>query len=158
MTNFLTRLKKEGKLELVEPSTDICDSYSKKASDCLKSAKLLLDNDLYENSIGQSYYAMYDQLQGLLFKTGIKCENHSGSILLLKTLYGEKQFSEMISTAKKERIDKQYYVNTDEEDITKEIAKELLFKAEKFILKIRTMINLVDNNKIKTIRKKLESL
>ena len=59
MTNkFLNKLKKEKKLDLVEPSENICDSYSQKSSDCLKSAKLLLQNNLYENSIGMSYYAM----------------------------------------------------------------------------------------------------
>ncbi len=44
---FLNKLNKEEKLEAVEPSKDICDSYSEKSSDCLKSAKLLLQNPDY---------------------------------------------------------------------------------------------------------------
>ena len=55
---FLDKLKKEGKLELVESSENICDSYSQKSANCQKSAKLLLQNNLFENSIGMSYYAM----------------------------------------------------------------------------------------------------
>jgi len=35
---LLNKLKKEEKLELVEPSEDICDSYSEKSANCFKSA------------------------------------------------------------------------------------------------------------------------
>jgi len=49
--NFLNKVKKEGKIELVEPSEEICKSYLRKADNCLKSAKILLQNMLYENSI-----------------------------------------------------------------------------------------------------------
>ena len=80
MTNkFLNKLKKEEKLELVEQSEDICDSYSQKSADCLKSAKLLLQNNLFENSIGMSYYAMYNLLLALLFRTGEKATRIDGS-------------------------------------------------------------------------------
>ena len=73
MTNkFLNKLKKEGKLELVDPSEDICNSYLEKSANCLKSAKLLLQNNLYENSISMSYYAMYNLLLVLLFRTGVR--------------------------------------------------------------------------------------
>ena len=84
---FLDELKKEEKLRLLEPSENIQKSYSEKSANSLKSAKLLLQNNLYENSIGMSYYAMYNLLIALLFRVGIKCENHSGSILLLKLLF-----------------------------------------------------------------------
>lgn len=57
---FWSKLKKEGKLQLVEPSEEICESYIEKSDNCLKSAKLLLQHSLYENSISMSYYAMYN--------------------------------------------------------------------------------------------------
>ena len=85
--NFLSELREKGKLELVEPSEEIKESYLRKADNCLKSAKILLENDLYENSIGEAYYAMYDCLLALLHKTGIKSENHSASVILLKRLF-----------------------------------------------------------------------
>src|SRR3989344_5520009 len=136
MTNkFLNKLKKEEKLELVEPSEEISDSYFEKSANCLKSAKLLLQNNLYENSISMSYYAMYNLLLALLFRVGIKCENHSGSILLLKLLFEQNDLFKLISDAKKERIDKQYYVTTEKDEITKEIAEELFNDAENFVLK-----------------------
>ncbi len=39
--NFLSKLRKEDKLELVEPSENVKDSYMGKSRDCLKSAKIL---------------------------------------------------------------------------------------------------------------------
>ncbi|MBI3190606.1 HEPN domain-containing protein [archaeon] len=103
--SFLSKLKKEGKLELVDPSEEICKSYIEKADNCLKSAKLLLEYSLYENSVSMSYYAMYNSLTALLFKVGIKCENHAGSIILFKKLFGRMDLFKVISFAKEERID-----------------------------------------------------
>ena len=159
MTNrFLNKLKKEKKLELVEPSEDICNSYSDKSTNCLKSAKLLLQNNLYENSVGMSYYAMYNQLTALLFRTGIKCENHAGSILLLKLLFGEEELFKIISDAKKERIGKQYYVTTEKDEITKEIAVELLNNAEDFVLKMKVVIKNLNSDTIDELRGKFETI
>lgn len=159
MTNkFLNKLKQEEKLELVEPSDDICNSYLEKSANCLKSAKLLLMNNLYENSIGMAYYAMYNQLLALLFRVGIKCENHAGSILLLKLLFGEGELYKLISDAKKERIDKQYYVTTEKDGITKEIAEELLNNAEEFVLKMKLVIQNLNNDRIDELRKRFETI
>lgn len=159
MTNkFLNELKKEKKLELVEPSEDVCNSYSEKSSNCLKSAKLLLQNNLYENSVGQSYYAMYNQLTALLFRVGIKCENHAGSILLLKLLFDKGELFNLISDAKKERIDKQYYVTTEKDDVTKEIADELLKNAENFVLKMKVVIKNLSNDDIDKFREKFKTI
>ena len=159
MTNtFLNKLKKEGKLELVEPSEDICSSYSDKSANCLKSAKLLLQNNLYENSIGMSYYAMYNLLLALLFRAGIKCENHSASILLLKLLFGKDDLYNLISDAKKERIDKEYYVTTEKDEITKKIADELLNNAEDFVLKVKVVIKNLNNDFIEELREEFETI
>ncbi len=155
---FLSKLRKEGKLGLVEPSEDIYESYSEKSVNCLKSAKLLLQNKLYENSISMSYYAMYNLLTSLLFKFGIKCENHSASILLLKLLFKENRLFEIISEAKKERIDKQYYVTTEKEEITKETAEELLNMTEDFVLKLRVLIQKTDDKRVREIRREFETL
>ncbi len=154
--NFLNKLKKEKKLELVEPSEDICESYSDKSANCLKSAKLLLQNNLYENSVGMSYYTMYNQLTALLFVVGIKCENHAGSILLLRLLFEEQELFSLISHAKKERIDKQYYVTAKKDEITKEIAEELLNNAENFVLKMKVVIKSLNNESINKIRKNFD--
>lgn len=103
---FLSKLRKEGKLKLVEPSEEVKKSYLEKAKNSLRSAKILNENDLFENSISMSYYAMYNSLSALLYRIGIKCENHAGSIILLKVLFHQNELYELISSAKKERIDR----------------------------------------------------
>ncbi|MBI2040810.1 MAG: HEPN domain-containing protein [DPANN group archaeon] len=161
MTNldFLARLWREGKLELVEPSNDICLSYLEKAENCLKSAKILLQNKLYDNSITMSYYAMYNSLTAVLFKTGIKCENHSGAILLLKFLFNKNELFKVISEAKEERIDKQYYVQSKQlVALTENSTKELFINAESFLIQIKSVINNLTNGEIKRLRDILSKL
>jgi hypothetical protein len=43
---------------------------------------------------------MYNSLTALLFRVGIKCENHAGSILLLKKLFKRIDLFNAISFAK----------------------------------------------------------
>ena len=101
---------------------------------------------------------MYNLLLALLFRTGIKCENHGGSILLLKLLFGQNDLYKLISDAKKERIDKQYYVTTEKDEITREIADELLNNAEDFVLKIKVVIKKLNNDSIEELREKFETI
>ena len=156
--NFLSKLKKEEKLELVESSEEVCESYSEKSTNCLKSAKLLFQNKLFENSIGQSYYAMYNLLIALLFRIGIKSENHVGSILLLKLLFNKEDLFKLISDAKKERIDKQYYVTTEKDEVTEESAQELINKTEDFIVRMKLFIKSLDTDYVDETREKFEIL
>ncbi|MGD2072376.1 MAG: HEPN domain-containing protein [Candidatus Thorarchaeota archaeon] len=153
--NFLIKLKKQGKLKIVEPSDEICDSYMEKADNSLKSAKILLKNNLYENSVSMSYYVMYNSLTALLFRLGIRCENHSGSLILFKILFKRRDLYKTISFAKKERIDKQYYVSFI---LTKESAIDLLKKAEDFLVEIKLIRKNIKNEDIKKLRKKLKDI
>ena len=107
----MIRLKNEGKLEIVEPSDEIAASYLQKSDSHFESAKILLTSDKLEESVSMAYYGMYHSLLALLFKCGIKCENHAASILLLKEVFNENNLVKEISFAKKERIDKQYYTD-----------------------------------------------
>ncbi len=156
--SFLVKLKREGKLELVEPSEEICKSYLEKANNCFKSAKLLLQNNLYENSISMSYYAMYNPLIALLFKIGIKCENHSASIILFKRLFNRIDLFKTISFAKEERVDKQYYIASKQDVLTKRSAQEMYTKAENFIIKMKLLINNLNIEEIEKIRNRFVSI
>jgi hypothetical protein len=69
MNSFLGKIKAEGKISLVEPSVNVSQSYLKKASDCLKSAKLLNSASLYENAVSESYYAMYNSVLASLHES-----------------------------------------------------------------------------------------
>lgn len=155
---FLARLADEGRLEFVEPSKDICNSYLNKADRCLNSAKLLLDNGHFENSVSLSYYVMYNSLTALLFRTGIKCENHSGSIKILTSVFGEDGLYKTISFAKKERIDKQYYVSAGDESFTQETAESIFKQAESFIVSIKTVLSNINSEDITEKRERLKSI
>ena len=106
---FLNKLFREGKIQIVEPSAQVQEAYRKKSESYLVSAKILLENERLEETVSMAYYSMYYMVLALLFATGIKCENHSGAIILLENLYGID--NTRIAAAKRERIDKQYYVD-----------------------------------------------
>lgn len=157
--NFLGKMKQENKIELVESSDDICSSYLKKAGNSLKSAKILIKSDLFENSVSMAYYAMYNSLMSLFFKIGIKSENHSASIILFKKLLNRNDLFELISKAKKERIDKQYYVDSeDNADLSKESAETMIKTAEEFSVQIKIIIDRLSMQEISSLRKKFEEI
>ncbi len=156
---FLKKLRKTGRLEIVEPSDEVKSSYLLKAENCLKSSKILYQNELYENSISEAYYCIYNSLLSLLFKIGIKSENHSASIILFEKLFGNKELAKIVSWAKEERIDKQYYIETKQViKLTKESCNEMIIKAEDFLLRLKIIINELGNEKINQIRKSFEEL
>ncbi len=145
--NFLIKLKEEGKLGLVEPSEEMKQSYAMKSESNLVSAKILLANNKLEESVGLAYYSMYHLLTALLFKVGIKSENHSASIILLKKLFNQE--NKDIFDAKTERVDKQYYVDFI---VTKEDVEDTIRKAEVFNSKLTDFISRVNNEDIKRYR------
>jgi len=149
--DFLIKLKKEGKIGLVESSEEIKNSYLEKSESNLVSAKILLENNKLEESVALVYYSMYNSLIALLFKIGIKSENHAVSITLLKEIFGLSNSD--IAFAKKERVDKQYYVDFE---VTKEQVEEAIRKAEIFNSKIIDFISKLTNDSIKLYRKKFE--
>lgn len=150
---FLIKLKKEGKIGLVESSEEIKKSYIEKSESNLISAKILLENNRLEESVSLAYYSMYHLLTALLFKVGIKSENHSASIILLKMLFD--QDNKDIFFAKIERVDKQYYVDFV---ITKEEVFDAIRKAEIFNSKLLNFISKLTNEDIMIYREKFKDL
>jgi uncharacterized protein (UPF0332 family) len=129
------------------------DAYLKKSKSYLSSARLLLDNGHYEESVSMAYFSMYYMVMALFFRNGIKCENHSATILLLKEVFDIDNSA--LSEAKKERIDTQYYVETV---ATREDVEDLIRTADIFILPILDVIARTTNEKIARHREKLRTL
>lgn len=152
--SFLIRLRKEGKLEIVEPSKEVAESYLKKSDSHFESAKILLESKKLEESVSIAYYAMYYCLLALLFKCGIKSENHAASILLLKELFNESELAKKISFGKKERIDKQYYTDFK---LTKLDCEDMIKKAEGFIVECKKVIKQLNEEKINRSREELDN-
>ena len=152
-TGFFSRLNQERRLELVEPIEAVTQAYQDKSESYLGSAKILLRSDHLEESVSMAYYSMYYLLLALLFRTGIKCENHSASIILLKELFGID--STTILSARKERIDKQYYVDFQ---ITREETQDVIHLAEEFSAELTDVISRLNTEKIDEYREKLKKL
>lgn len=148
--NFLKKIEKEGKLSLVEGSENVKTAYLKKAESNLVSAKILLKEERLEESVTLAYYSMYNSLRVLLFKVGIKCDNHSASIILMKELFDLN--NSKIEFAKKERVDKQYYADFS---IAVEDVKELLGVCEEFNAEMFDFIEKISASRIKDIKLKL---
>ncbi len=151
--SFLSKLKREGKLQLVSPSETIKESYLKKSESNLASAKILLENERLEESVSLAYYSMYNMLTAILFQVGIKCGNHTASIILLNSLFGIDNNS--ISSAKDERIDKQYYVDFS---VTREDTVELIETAEEFNKNLFDFSSKMNSQKIKAYRERFLQL
>lgn len=151
--NFLKKIFKQDKLKIVEPSEEIKKAYIQRGEQSLESSKALLRIKNYEDSIAMSYYSMYYIILSLLFKIGIKCENHTASILLLKEVF-DIDNSEILE-AKKERIDKQYYVSFS---VKEEQVKNAIKIAEEFNSKILDFISKIKNKDINEYRNKLNEL
>ena len=151
--SFLAKLRKERKLELVELSEEMKLAYIQKSESNIASAKILLSNNKLEESVALAYYSMYHFVTALFFKAGIKSENHTASIILLKDIF--EIDNKEISFAKKERLDKQYYVNFR---ITKEEVIESIKKAEIFNSIINDFISKLTNEAIIKARERFDIL
>lgn len=151
--DFLKKLEKEGKLKLIRPSEEVKQAYLQKSESYLDSAKLLLKNRKLEEAVSMAYYSMYYSLLALLFKVGIKSENHTASIILLKELFGLDN-SEMLK-AKKERVDKQYYVDFK---VTESDVKDLVRMAERFNARIFDFLEKMSSSEIERVREEFREI
>jgi uncharacterized protein (UPF0332 family) len=97
-------MKNENKIKLDQISEDVCKAYIEKSYKSLISSKTLLEIGHYEDAVALTYYSMYYQVLGLFFKCGVKSENHTATILLLRELF--EIDNKEIEIAKKERVDK----------------------------------------------------
>jgi len=150
---FLKKLYNDKDLQLVAPNDGVKAAYLKKSESFLASAKLLRDNERFEESVSLTYYSMYYSVLALLFATGIKCENHSAAIILLDDIFGIDNSA--IKSAKSERIDKQYYVATA--PVRSEVIT-LIKTAELFNAELLDAIDRLTKDKIDSFRKKLLKL
>ncbi len=150
---FLKKLYNDKDLQLVAPNDIVKAAYLKKSDSFLASARLLRDNERFEESVSLTYYSMYYSVLALFFATGIKCENHSAAIILLDEIFGIDNSA--IKSAKSERIDKQYYVATA--PVRSEVIT-LIKTAESFNAGLLDVIDRLTKDKIDAFRKKLIKL
>jgi uncharacterized protein (UPF0332 family) len=155
----LNKLKRENYLELIEPSEEISKSYLIKSDKCIEVAKLAYNAKIYENAISEAYYSIYNSVLSLFFKCGIKCKNHSASVLLIENLFQLDKLYPIFSDFKKDRIDNQYYVSTTQtEPINKEKCNEKIKIAKEFNIRLKTYSINLNLEKINDIRKRFNDI
>ena len=147
---FLKKLVKDKALQLVEPNPEVKTAYLKKSESYLASARLLRDNERFEESVSLAYYSMYYSVLALFFAAGVKCENHTAAIILLNDIFGIDNSA--LASAKAERIDKQYYVASA--PVRNDVVA-LILTAESFNAGLLDSIDRLTNKKIESYRKKL---
>ena len=136
---------------LIKGKVDIglAKEHIEKAKHNLLAADYNVKGNFNDWAVSQAYYAMYHKATSLFYLAGIKCENHTATILLLKDLFNIN--NKEISIAKKERVDKQYYTTFT---INKGQVLESIKIAEKFIDELDLFIDKITNqekNKFKNI-------
>lgn len=156
-SGFLNKLIAEGILSIVEPSEEISKSYIIKSDKCIQVARLAFDAEIYENSISEAYYSIYNMVTALFYKCGIKCENHSAAVILIKELFGLDNLHIIFSEFKKDRIDNQYYLPVlNLEPVTKKKCNEKITTAQRFNAELRAYMVKLSIKEINEIRNKFE--
>ena len=151
--DFLARMYQKKKIQFVNPNEYLKSAYLQRSEESLSSAKALLDIGNLRDSVALFYYSMYHCLIALMFRAGIKCENHTAAIIILKDVFGLD--SRDIRKAKKDRVDKQYYVNFR---ITEEEVKETMALAEDFIAGLMDFIERLGEQDIRDYRERFLAL
>jgi uncharacterized protein (UPF0332 family) len=140
-------------LKIVEPNERLSKSYLEQAKSSLFRAKKdFEDKDLFWTTVA-IYYAEYYALYSFLQKIGVKCKNHSCSILAVGILLGEDK-TKMINDHKDKRIDAQYYMKVDQEDKV----KAMLIEAQNFISKFDELVSNLSETEIKEYRKRISKI
>ena len=105
------------------------------AKEKVNSAKILLENGSYKDSVGRSYYAMFSAIRALLANDEVDFSKHSGVIAYfqkeyVKTGKFDKEYSKYINSAFQIRNNCDY---ADFFIVSKQDAHEQYERAQKFI-------------------------
>ncbi len=137
-------------IKIVEPNENLSKSYLEQAKSSLLRAEKDLDDKDFLWATVTIYYAEYYALYSFLQRIGIKCENHTCSILAVTLLLGSEK-TKTINKHKEKRIDAQYYIKVDQE----EIIREFLNEAKNFVSEFDELASNLSDEEIGEYRKKV---
>ena len=93
------------------------------------------------------YYAEYYALYSFLQRIGVKCENHSCSIVVVGFLLGEEKVKTIIEH-KEKRIDAQYYMKVNQENRV----RIMFVEAQNFVSFFDELVSNLSDEEIKKHR------
>lgn len=112
------------------------------AQQALEASRLLLEADLYRDSISRAYYAMFDAAQTLLRSAGHRTKTHKGvHVLLDKHFVKEDILPEWMSTSIRNAYDMRQLADYSEKQVSRKDAEDVLQNAESFVQTVRDMLN-----------------
>ena len=139
-------------ISLTAPNETLASAYLRKAEEALETMQTITTHDW---KITTAYYAMYFSLYAVLTRIGIRCENHSCTILLMERLlsdYFTPEEATLVEKARGARVDAQYYVSRDVPD---PFCEELTRTAPRFLVKCRGIVGAMNEKAIGTLRGRL---
>jgi uncharacterized protein (UPF0332 family) len=139
-------------ISLTAPNETLASAYLKKAEEALETMQTITARDW---KITTAYYAMYFSLYAILTRLGVRCENHSCTILLMERLlsdYFAPAEMALVERARGARVDAQYYVSRE---IPDPFCEELIRAAPRFLVKCTGIVNGMSERTVETLRKRL---
>lgn len=116
--------------------------HLEKANEKLRSAKVLVENALYDDAVSRAYYTMLHATRALLAEASLQARTHEGVIRLfgekfVRTKIFESELGKRLRVAKdlREKGDYSPLYATDEE-----VAKTLVKDAEKFLSRVKSYL------------------
>jgi len=144
MSNFILPRNSQGRSNVVISNcNDLANYRLQRALEHLKSAEILLNSGMYNDSLGRSYYAMFAAARALLALKQLDSKKHSGIISLfnqhfVKTGFVERSIGRNLSKARIKRESSDY---TDFYLVSKEEASDQLAAAKQFLATIENTLN-----------------
>lgn len=115
-----------------------------RATKSLQAARMLLENQLYEDCVSRSYYAVLHGAKAALVKIGIETKSHQAvrrmfGLHLIKTGQIEKHFAEILIAQQEDREigDYDIYLNIEQDRARKRVTD-----AERFVKRIEKYLQL----------------
>lgn len=140
-------------LQIAEPNERLAKSYLEEAKSSLARAeKDFQDGDLLWATV-VIYYAEYYALYSFLQRIGVKCENHTCSILAVTYMLGEEK-TKTINEHRDKRIDAQYYMKIGKQEQVETMLKE----AKEFVSIFDEIVSNINEEEIKSYRDKIKEV
>lgn len=148
-------LNKKNGIELVQPNSNLSQSYLSMAEESLKVMEKVQESPIWTATT--TYYIFYYSLYAVMMHLGVKCEIHSCSLEFMKQFlsrdYSSKDFQK-IQAAFLARTDLQYYANRP---VNAKIIEENKRYCKDFYIKSRDLISKITEVQTEEIRKELRS-
>lgn len=146
----LARLKV---VQIVEPSENMKIAYLEKVESSLLSSKILFKNKQFLDSLVLAYFSMYNSSLALLYRCGIKSENHNATISILNKVFGIDTSG--IEKIKEDRKNRQYYPSFS---VSEKDSLGVIKIVEEFNVKLKDFMSRINLKDISEYRNKFREM